>query len=79
MSHNHLVQGHNIGGRVRVGQEGMNATVSGLADDLRGFAEALGGFDEHFKKTDFKFMDNLPIDRAFGELKVCVLVCHVKD
>lgn len=48
----------------------MNATVSGLADDLRGFTKALGGFDEHFQKTDFKFMDNLPTDRAFGELKV---------
>jgi predicted sulfurtransferase len=63
-------QEHNIGGRVRVGQEGMNATVSGLSDDLRAFTAALGGFDQHFLKTDFKFMDNLPVDRAFGELKV---------
>jgi predicted sulfurtransferase len=63
-------QEHRIGGRVRVGQEGLNATVSGLAADLRGFAEALGGFDPHFKQTDFKFLDNLPVDRAFGELKV---------
>ena len=52
------------------GQEGMNATVSGLSDDLRAFTAALGGFDQHFLKTDFKFMDNLPVDRAFGELKV---------
>ena len=59
-----------IGGRVRIGQEGINATVSGLADDLRSFANALRSFDEHFKKTDFKFIDDLPLDRAFLELKV---------
>lgn len=59
-----------IGGRVRVGQEGVNATVSGLADDLRGFASALGEFDDHFKKTEFKYIDNLTLDRAFNELKV---------
>lgn len=59
-----------IGGRVRVGQEGINATVSGVASDLRGFAEALRGFDDHFKNTDFKYLDNLPLDRAFNELKV---------
>jgi len=59
-----------------VGQEGMNATVSGLYDDIRSFAEALAGFDRHFKGTDFKFLDHLPIDRAFGELKVkCNIFC----
>jgi hypothetical protein len=60
----------NIGGRVRVGTEGLNATISSTPDNVREFTRKLGEFDEHFKTTDFKYMDNLPLDRAFKELKV---------
>jgi predicted sulfurtransferase len=60
----------NIGGRVRVGIEGLNATISSTPDKVREFTRRLGEFDEHFKTTDFKYMDNLPLDRAFKELKV---------
>jgi hypothetical protein len=60
----------NIGGRVRVGTEGLNATISSTPDNVREFTRKLGEFDDHFKTTDFKYMDNLPLDRAFKELKV---------
>jgi predicted sulfurtransferase len=60
----------NLGGRVRVAPEGLNATITGLASDCRALAEALKGFDESFKRTEFKYIDGMPLDRAFGELKV---------
>lgn len=68
----------NIGGRIRVAQEGVNATisavdVSGLTakETLRHFAQDLKNFDpEVFSQTDFKYIDDLPADRHFKELKV---------
>ena len=60
----------NVGGRVRVGTEGLNVTISSTEQNIREFTKCLGDFDEHFKGTDFKYMDNLPLDRAFKELKV---------
>ena len=58
----------NLGGRLRVALEGMNATVSGTRDSVRAFAEALKGFDASFKETDYKYIDDLPLDRAFKDL-----------
>lgn len=60
----------NIGGRLRVGKEGVNATVSGSDDSVRSFTRELGNFDAHFLTTDFKFIGNLSYDRAFKDLKV---------
>lgn len=60
----------NIGGRVRVGPEGLNATISSTGDKIREFTRRLGDLDPHFKTTDFKYIEDLPLDRAFKELKV---------
>ena len=50
--------------------EGLNATVSGTHKDTRTFTDELKKFDKNFNDTDFKFVDNLPTDRAFKDLKV---------
>lgn len=60
----------NIGGRVRVALEGLNSTISGGRHDVRRFTAALGEMDSHFRSTDFKYIDELPVDRAFKDLKV---------
>ncbi|CAM9230119.1 unnamed protein product, partial [Ectocarpus fasciculatus] len=59
-----------IGGRCRVGREGINATISGTDENVRSFTRELGVFDAHFQTTDFKYIENLPLDRAFKDLKV---------
>ena len=74
----------NIGGRIRVSSEGINATVSAAstadsdvdaefeaAQTLRHFTKDLQNFDaEAFKDTDFKYVDGLTADRHFKELKL---------
>lgn len=70
----------NIGGRIRVSQEGVNATLSavdmptrnGLTayETLRHVVQDLKNFDAVFEGTDFKFIDDLPADRHFKELRV---------
>jgi predicted sulfurtransferase len=60
----------NVGGRVRVGLEGLNATISSSKENIRKFTAKLGEFDPHFKSTDFKYIDDLSLDRAFKDLKV---------
>ena len=68
----------NIGGRIRVAQEGVNATVSAVdtqrvsaKETLRHFAQDLRNFDSQvFSNTDFKYIDDLTADRHFKELKV---------
>ena len=60
----------NIGGRMRVGTEGLNCTISGTHKSIHEFTRLLGEFDHHFKTTDFKYMENLPVDRAFKDLKL---------
>jgi predicted sulfurtransferase len=60
----------NIGGRVRCSVEGLNATISGTHTSTRAFIDKLKEFDENFNETDFKFIDDLPLDRAFKDLKV---------
>mmetsp|Transcript_4121 Transcript_4121/g.6771 ORF Transcript_4121/g.6771 Transcript_4121/m.6771 type:complete len:579 (-) Transcript_4121:341-2077(-) len=61
----------NLGGRVRVAQEGFNSTISGLASDVRAFAEALKRWDPaHFCDTHFKFIDDLHVNMAFKDLSV---------
>ena len=60
----------NLGGRIRVSIEGLNSTISGSYKSCRDFAEALSSFDQRFKDTDFKYIDNLSTDRAFKDVKV---------
>ena len=60
----------NVGGRVRVGTEGLNSTISSTSENIHAFTKKLADFDEHFKSTDFKYIENLPLDRAFKDLKV---------
>ena len=60
----------NLGGRLRVSREGINATVTGTHESIIAFTAALIVFDERFSTTDFKYIENMPLDRAFGDLTV---------
>lgn len=68
-----------IGGRIRVSQEGVNATISAVdmpngmsaKKTLRHFGQDLKNFDPKvFATTDFKYIDDLPADRHFKELRI---------
>eukprot|EP01134_Creolimax_fragrantissima_P005197 CFRG5197T1 len=69
-----------IGGKIRVANEGINSTLSGSAEDMRAFAKALTEWGlssptaqsgPFFNPTpDYKYIDDLPSDRAFKDLKV---------
>jgi len=67
-----------LGGRIRIAQEGVNATVSSIdsphrtaKETIRFLAQDLRNFDPiAFQNTDFKYIDDLPPDRHFKELKL---------
>jgi predicted sulfurtransferase len=66
-----------LGGRIRVAQEGVNATLSSIdsstvpaATTLRHFSRDLQHFDSLFTQTQFKYMNSLQADRHFAQLKV---------
>ena len=59
-----------IGGRIRYAQEGLNCTLSSSRENLRSFSKQLVSFGPEFKDTDFKFIDDLPHDRSFKDLKL---------
>jgi predicted sulfurtransferase len=73
-----IARHRNIGGRIRVAPEGVNATLSAVDTQkytaeatLRHLAEDLRRFDQRvFSRTDFKFLDDLPADRHFKEFKI---------
>ena len=73
-----IARHRNIGGRIRVAPEGVNATLSAVDTQrcsakaaLRHLAEDLRRFDQRvFSRTDFKFLDDLPADRHFKEIKI---------
>jgi len=73
-----IARHRNIGGRIRVAPEGVNATLSAVDTEnctaeaaLRHLAEDLRRFDVRiFSRTDFKFFDDLPADRHFKEFKI---------
>jgi predicted sulfurtransferase len=77
-----IAKERNLGGRIRVAQEGVNATLSAVdmpyengaraCEILRHVAQDLKNFDPDVftSKTDFKFIDNLSADRHFKELKI---------
>lgn len=69
-----------LGGRLRIAREGLNCTISGSRDCVRGFAERLKDWGSTSLKEgqvtpfgnceQFKFVDDLPPDRAFKDCKV---------
>jgi predicted sulfurtransferase len=75
-----IAKKRNIGGRIRVAQEGVNATLSAVdmptkngisaSEALRHVIQDLKNFDPVFEETDFKYIDDLPADRHFKELRV---------
>ena len=73
-----LAKRRNLGGRMRVATEGVNATISAVDMPnlsaqvaLRHFAQDLRNFDPKvFSSVDFKYIDNLPADRHFKELRI---------
>jgi predicted sulfurtransferase len=60
----------NIGGRVRVSREGLNATISGPKENVERFLGSLKSFEPQFEATEFKHIHDMPQDRAFKDLKV---------
>jgi len=59
------------GGRLRVAYEGFNGTLSGPADGIRAFCQALREYDlKNFGEVDFKVVDGLADNKAFRGLKV---------
>jgi predicted sulfurtransferase len=73
-----IARHRNLGGRIRVAPEGVNATLSAVDTThctakaaLRHFAEDLKRFDSRVfsTNTDFKYFDELPADRHFTEFK----------
>jgi predicted sulfurtransferase len=64
-----------IGGRIRYAQEGLNCTLSGTKENIRTFSSKLSGskpsgFGSEFADVDYKFIDNLPHDRSFKDLRL---------
>jgi UPF0176 acylphosphatase like domain len=58
-------------GRLRIGKEGYNATLTGPHDGVRAFTAALRQFDPStFGQTDFKYVDNQPDNQLLKGLKV---------
>ena len=51
--HRELCERLNLKGRILIGKEGLNGTVSGLAEDCRKYIEAMGQ-DPRTEKTEFK-------------------------
>ena len=76
--HIHQHRHGNLGGRIRISTEGLNATVSAVdlpassaAATLRHFAQDLIHFDPAtFTQTDFKYTDQLQADRHFCQLNL---------
>ncbi len=77
-----IAKKRNLGGRIRVAQEGVNATLSAVDmpyengwkayEILRHVAQDLKNFDSTVftSNTDFKYIDDLSADRHFKELKI---------
>lgn len=66
-----VLQDNGVTGRLRVGREGFNATLTGSHEGVRVFTAELRKFDPAtFGETDFKYVDNLPDNQRLKELKV---------
>ena len=68
-----VLKEHGVTGRLRVGREGFNATLTGPHDSVRTFTSALVAYDRKtFGATDFKYVDNQPDNQLLKGLKVGV-------
>jgi len=74
-----LTTTNELGGRLRVAAEGLNCTISGTHATVRAFSQqlsewiptsALPSSTAPFATVDFKFIDDLPPDRAFKDCKI---------
>lgn len=73
-----IAEKRDIGGRIRVAPEGLNATISSVdhngissQQSVRHFCQDLRNFcPETFRETDFKFIDDISPDRHFKDLKL---------
>ena len=66
-----LLKSLNCTGRLRIGREGYNGTLTGPHDSVRKFTSSLRDFDHAtFGKTDFKYVDNQPDSQLLPKLKV---------
>jgi len=59
---------HELGGRMRCSREGLNCTITGPFDGVRGWCNDLRGFDPAFTDTEFKLTDHLPTGQHFPKL-----------
>ena len=74
-----LAAKHHITGRGRCAREGLNCTLTGQAQNIRDFCNALRKWNPIFLQTDFKFTDGVPIGKQFKSLtmrKVDELVAY---
>ena len=66
-----VLSANGVTGRLRVGKEGYNGTLTGPYEGVRAFTAALVEYDRKtFEHTDFKFVDNMPENQLLKELKV---------
>jgi predicted sulfurtransferase len=62
---------NDVSGRLRVGREGFNSTLTGPAEGVRKFTSFLKQFDPAtFGETDFKYVDGQPDNQKLKGLKV---------
>jgi len=66
-----VLNSNGVTGRLRVGREGFNATLTGPHDSIREFTSFLKTFmPGTFANTDFKYVDNLSAKQLLKGLKV---------
>ena len=67
----HILTQNGVTGRLRVGREGFNGTLTGPHDGVRVFTAALRTYDKAtFGETDFKYVDHQPDNQLLKGLKV---------
>eukprot|EP00554_Chaetoceros_debilis_P007966 CAMPEP_0194079314 /NCGR_PEP_ID=MMETSP0149-20130528/5541_1 /TAXON_ID=122233 /ORGANISM="Chaetoceros debilis, Strain MM31A-1" /LENGTH=623 /DNA_ID=CAMNT_0038760773 /DNA_START=171 /DNA_END=2039 /DNA_ORIENTATION=+ len=61
---------HQVTGRMRTSYEGLNCTLTGSYDGVRGWCKDLRDYNNgaYFADTEFKLTDNLPSGQAFPTL-----------
>ncbi len=61
------LENHEITGRARVANEGLNCTLTGSYDGIRLWCKSLRSFanGKYFSDTEFKLTDNLPMGQSF--------------
>ena len=66
-----VLKENGVTGRLRIGREGFNATLTGPSNSVRIFTAALRKYDpKTFGATDFKYVDNQPDNQLLKGLKV---------